>query len=169
MVWIPGLFITYSCSAHKEAKSHLTDSSSNQVKYLQIGQKSHTERRAELTLLVKGLSAIQHSSSKSSPGPRVALPSVAALIWAQSGFTLGPLLLSTWRAQMQIMCLCSLGQPQLITRCSITSSSPDLTVSIQHESLHAIPIFWGEDWLPWLRNDSRKFQRQHLWYLFQAD
>ena len=129
MVWIPGLFITYSCSAHKEAKSHLTDSSSNQVKYLQIGQKSHTERRAELTLLVKGLSAIQHSSSKSSPGPRVALPSVAALIWAH--LSLGPPLLVTCGAQVQTMCLCSLGQPHPFTRCSVTSSSPDITVSLQ--------------------------------------
>ena len=51
------------------------------------------------------------------------------LSWVQGTFILGPPLLATWGAQVQTVCLCSMGSHT--TRCSTTSSSHDLTVPIQ--------------------------------------
>jgi len=86
-------------------------------KYLQGGQWSYIERRVEPTQLVNGLCLC---STPQETG------------W--SGFTLGPLLLITWGAQMRTIFLCSLGQPHPFIRCSVTSSSHDLTVPLQYPS-----------------------------------
>jgi len=54
-----------------------------------------------------------------------------ALMGAQRGATLGPPLLVKWGAQVQTVCLCSLGKPHSFTRYSISSSSHGLTVPLR--------------------------------------
>lgn len=79
--------------------------------------------------LVKAHLAMQHSFTRSSLGAREAHPSVGSPYTCPGCLvcTMGPSLLVTSVTQVQVISLCSLGQPHPLTMCSFTSSSCDLT------------------------------------------
>lgn len=125
------------CPAWEEAKSLLTGSWVYQVKHFPGRQKIVYKNRTHLT----GEKALQLCSTPLREAVYIkemfSLQRMA-LLWAQSGCTLGLLLLITWGAHVQTICLCSPCQPHPFIRCSIISSNPKLTVPPQLYNIWSI-------------------------------
>jgi len=107
------------------------------------------ERRGELTQPVKGFSATQHSSSESSQGPKVALPSMADPYMSPEGLHPGSTryghLGSTGANNLPALP----GQPHPHTRCSIPHCTLDLQLPYRSEQdIMTIksPLKWQNGW-----------------------
>ena len=109
-------------SAYEEAILLLMDSKQYQANYSQVGQWSHKEEW-NTPRWWRGPLALQLSFAGSSLGPINVFSSVDCPYMYEP--RLAPPLLVTWGEQVQIICLCSLCNPQPFTRCSITSLSPN--------------------------------------------